>query len=68
MAWYYWLYIAIAIVWFLDVYSTATRSNPQNIYADLILRPILIAFLSAVWPLSFLYLLFGKKKKAVSGD
>lgn len=70
MAWYYWLYVAIAILWFFDLYSTATRTNPQNIYADLVVRPILIAVLSAVWPASFLYFLWSirGKKKAVSSD
>lgn len=71
MAWYLWLYIAIAIVWFIDMYAATIRATPPNLYGDLVAKPILIAILSSVWPLTFLYFRWKsrpEKKKAVSSD
>ena len=70
MAWYYWLYIALAIAWFLDLYSATIRATPQNVYGDLVVKPLLIAILAAIWPFSFVYLTWksAKRKKAVPSD
>jgi hypothetical protein len=64
MAWYYWLYIALAILWFLDLYSTLIRATPQNAFADLVVKPIFVAVLAAIWPISFMYLFFKRLGKA----
>jgi hypothetical protein len=70
MAWYYWLYIVIAMVWFFDLYSTMIRLSPQNFYADVVLKPIFIAVLSAVWPIALVVLIVKsrKAKQVASSD
>jgi len=69
MAWYYWVYTGIAIFWFLDLYSTLIRSTPRHTYSDLVVKPILTAFLAAIWPVVFVYLVIkGLREKEVAAS
>ena len=68
MAWYLWLYIAIGVVWFFDSYSTLMRATPQNYAADLIVKPIFVALLSAVWPAWLVVLLVKQRKVKVPAN
>lgn len=58
MAWYYWLWIGTSIAWFLDFYSSMIRLTKQNGFADLVAKPILAAFLAAIWPVVLVWLIW----------
>lgn len=70
MTWYYWLYIAFGIVWFLDMYSATVRQTTSNWLGDLVVKPIIIGVLAAVWPLTFVYFMVkaARSKKATTSD
>jgi len=56
MAWYYWVWIGTSIIAFLDLYSTLIRATPSQFFGDLFFKPILVALLSAIWPVFFVYM------------
>lgn len=64
MAWYYWLYVAIAIEWFLVNYGSLVQPPArQNVWLVLLAYPIIASVAEFVWPLELLTVLIMARKE-----